>query len=452
MHAVLLRIKLLKSSDSESHASCDSKHQEPDQRHPTDRSRQHPFLLVDLILLASRNRPAVHSAGSRISPASVPAGRSDSAASRNRPAVNSAGATQIMLVGLKSQQRFLLVGDQIKGRHCKNLEVELVRISGKGPSTSKHDFGNVTILRALQNFTCFLYHKFVIKRTKFSSQTLIVWCFPKNSNADASKRVPFSMEKLKKKCMSLSLKDLKILTSQSMYTEWLSSEWTSSALEPGMMIVYFSVTHKTTEDVSIDRLSSSRRFQGYNFGETVADGSFSSQDKFVPRYVLTKYRLGIFSACSRHQVYSMTSHMNAVKKIFKYLKGHQNVGCVLKILLSRLEFTVTVIMLVLMGIGNPLQVDVNFWEEGSLDPELLLDNVNTAASCTLFLLTRLVSAGCSMVLLVVIFPAARLVSAGFIFPAARLVSAGCTMVLFGVVAIVPAGFFVPAGRYGLCCW
>ncbi|GJR71507.1 putative ribonuclease H-like domain-containing protein [Tanacetum coccineum] len=47
---------------------------------------------------ASRNRPAVHSAGapnhagSRISPASIPAGRSDSAASRNRPAVHSAGA------------------------------------------------------------------------------------------------------------------------------------------------------------------------------------------------------------------------------------------------------------------------------------------------------------------------------------------------------------------------
>ncbi|GJS12834.1 putative ribonuclease H-like domain-containing protein [Tanacetum coccineum] len=42
---------------------------------------------------ASRNRPAVHSAGSRISPASVSAGRSDSAASRNRPAVHSAGAS-----------------------------------------------------------------------------------------------------------------------------------------------------------------------------------------------------------------------------------------------------------------------------------------------------------------------------------------------------------------------
>ncbi|GJT96287.1 putative ribonuclease H-like domain-containing protein [Tanacetum coccineum] len=69
----------------------------------------------------------------------------------------------------------------------------------------------------------------------------------------------------------------------------------------------------------------------------------------------------------------------------------------------------------------------------------------------------LVSAGCTMVLLVVILPAGRMVSAGWsmvllvvIFPAARLVSAGCTMVLLEV--IVPAGFFVPAGSYGLCCW
>ncbi|GJS68873.1 putative ribonuclease H-like domain-containing protein [Tanacetum coccineum] len=50
----------------------------------------------------------------------------------------------------------------------------------------------------------------------------------------------------------------------------------------------------------------------------------------------------------------------------------------------------------------------------------------------------LVSAGSSMVLLVVILPAGR------------MVSAGCTMVLLEV--IVPAGFFVPAGSYGLCCW
>nr|GFC57807.1 putative ribonuclease H-like domain-containing protein [Tanacetum cinerariifolium] len=30
------------------------------------------------------------------------------------------------------------------------------------------------------------------------------------------------------------------------------------------------------------------------------------------------------SACSRHQVTPMTSHLNAVKKIFKYLKGQPN--------------------------------------------------------------------------------------------------------------------------------
>ncbi|GJR07073.1 putative ribonuclease H-like domain-containing protein [Tanacetum coccineum] len=48
-----------------------------------------------------------------------------------------------------------------------------------------------------------------------------------------------------------------------------------------------------------------------------------------------------------------------------------------------------------------------------------------------------ISAGCTMVLLVVILPAGRMVSAGW------------SMVLLEV--IVPAGFFVPAGRYGLCC-
>ncbi|GJX57119.1 hypothetical protein Tco_0287016, partial [Tanacetum coccineum] len=80
----------------------------------------------------------------------------------------------------------------------------------------------------------------------------------------------------------------------------------------------------------------------------------------------------------------------------------------------------------------------------------------------------LVSADRIMVLLVVILPAGRLVSAGFILPAGRMVSAGCTMVLLVViflagrlvsagctmvllVVIVPAGFFVPAGSYGLCC-
>nr|GEW44307.1 hypothetical protein [Tanacetum cinerariifolium] len=44
---------------------------------------------------------------------------------------------------------------------------------------------------------------------------------------------------------------------------------------------------------------------------------------------LTAFRPDIMfavSACSRHQVTPMTSHLNAVKKIFKYLKGQPNLG------------------------------------------------------------------------------------------------------------------------------
>ncbi|GKG01339.1 hypothetical protein Tco_0306044, partial [Tanacetum coccineum] len=63
---------------------------------------------------------------------------------------------------------------------------------------------------------------------------------------------------------------------------------------------------------------------------------------------------------------------------------------------------------------------------------------------------RMVSAGCSMVLLVVILPAGRMVSAGWsmvllvvILPAGRMVSAGWSMVL--LVVILPAGRMVSAG-------
>ncbi|GJU77031.1 zinc finger, PMZ-type containing protein [Tanacetum coccineum] len=99
---------------------------------------------------------------------------------------------------------------------------------------------------------------------------------------------------------------------------------------------------------------------------------------------------------------------------------------------------------VLMGIGNPLQVDVNFWAEVfGLETKLLDYGFKlVSAGCTM------ISAGsylpaCTMVLLVVIFPAGRLVSAGctmvllvVIFPAGRLVSAGCTMVLLNFERVV----------------
>ncbi|GJX73355.1 hypothetical protein Tco_0311950 [Tanacetum coccineum] len=119
-------------------------------------------------------------------------------------------------------------------------------------------------------------------------------------------------------------------------------------------------------------------------------------------------------------------------------------------------------------------------DEGRYKPKgRLVDN--TAASTMVMLVAilsagRLVSAGSTMILLVVILPAGCLVSAGsiqyccqlYIIPADRLVSAGCTMVLLVVilpagrmvsagctmvllVVILPAGCFVSAGSYGLCC-
>nr|GEV82467.1 putative ribonuclease H-like domain-containing protein [Tanacetum cinerariifolium] len=61
------------------------------------------------------------------------------------------------------------------------------------------------------------------------------------------------------------------------------------------------------------------------------DGIFISQDKSMigSLMYLTASRPDIMfavSACSRHQVSPLTSHLNAVKKIFKYLKGQPNLG------------------------------------------------------------------------------------------------------------------------------
>nr|GEV12458.1 hypothetical protein [Tanacetum cinerariifolium] len=61
------------------------------------------------------------------------------------------------------------------------------------------------------------------------------------------------------------------------------------------------------------------------------DGIFISQDKSMigSLMYLTASRPDIMfavSACSRHQVTPITSHLNAVKKIFKYIKGQPNLG------------------------------------------------------------------------------------------------------------------------------
>ena len=70
----------------------------------------------------------------------------------------------------------------------------------------------------------------------------------------------------------------------------------------------------------------------------------------------------VVSACSRHQVTPLTSHLNAVKKIFKYLKANLSwVFCTLEILHLCWRHTVIVIMQVLILIESLLLVGVSFW-------------------------------------------------------------------------------------------
>ncbi|GJT95874.1 putative ribonuclease H-like domain-containing protein [Tanacetum coccineum] len=114
-----------------------------------------------------KSKAASVPAGSKNSPASVTAGGSDPAASRNRPAVNSADRPHP--AGRSKRPATVSAGRPVSAGGGDG------RISGKGTiRTSKLDFENVYYVEEL-------YHKSVIKRTKFSSQTLIVWCFQKNS-------------------------------------------------------------------------------------------------------------------------------------------------------------------------------------------------------------------------------------------------------------------------------
>ncbi|GJQ96907.1 putative ribonuclease H-like domain-containing protein [Tanacetum coccineum] len=192
------------------------------------------------------------------------------------------------------------------------------------------------------------------------------------------------------------------------------------------------------------------------------------------------------SACSRHQVTPLTSHLNAVKKIFKYLKGQPKLGLwypkdspfqleaysdsdyadYIANFSPEAEYVVLQRHVHVLWIQNQL-LDYGF---NFMNTKIFIDNQSTICiqktSLSIHtddnvadLLTKafdgprfeylvvhmdggygvlLVSAGCTMVLLVVILPAGR------------MVSAGCTMVL--LVVIVPAGCFVSAGSYGLCCW
>nr|GEZ39763.1 hypothetical protein [Tanacetum cinerariifolium] len=69
-------------------------------------------------------------------------------------------------------------------------------------------------------------------------------------------------------------------------------------------------------------------------------------------------------ACARHQVTPKECHLHAVKRIFRYLKGHPKLGFgILKTLLLTWWHSQIVTMVVLLKIRNQLLKGVSFWGE-----------------------------------------------------------------------------------------
>ncbi|GJX22423.1 putative ribonuclease H-like domain-containing protein [Tanacetum coccineum] len=181
------------------------------------------------------------------------------------------------------------------------------------------------------------------------------------------------------------------------------------------------------------------------------DGIFISQDKYV-KDMLTKFDMESVRTATTPYEASKTKlkddtdppvnvHLYRsmiVKKNFQVSKGHPNLlGYPYRLSLSVGSYMQEADYCELLLLQKSKYVVLLAAVHRSLDTEPVavptITVVNTAARCTFFLLTGLVSAGRTMVLLVVIL------SAG------RLVSAGSTMIL--LVVILPAGCFVFAVVY-----
>ncbi|GJU36953.1 hypothetical protein Tco_1185307 [Tanacetum coccineum] len=219
------------------------------------------------------------------------------------------------------------------------------------------------------------------------------------------------------------------------------------------------------------------------------------------------------SACSRHQVTPLTSHLNAVKKIFKYLKGQPKLGLWYpkdspfqleaysdsdyagshgdRKSTTEAEYVAAASCCAqVLWIQNQL-LDYGF---NFMNTKIFIDNQSTicivknpvfhqrtkhieirhhfirdANEKNLIQVLKIHTDENVADLLTKAFDGPRFewiccfvgyyfpVIAGrqyccwvYILPADRLVSAGSTMILLGV--ILPAGCLVSAGSYGLCCW
>ncbi|GJW63084.1 hypothetical protein Tco_0114968 [Tanacetum coccineum] len=165
------------------------------------------------------------------------------------------------------------------------------------------------------------------------------------SGISAGVKSAFLYGELKQKLLSLSLKAVKILTSQSCIID----KPLFIRKIPGIFFGnsfcgwhHFGSTNKAWCDefevlmkgeFEMSAMGEMTFFLGLQVKQ-LPDGLFISQDKYV-KDMLTKFGHGIssrpdimfaVSACSRHQVTPLTSHLNAVKKIFKYLKGQPKLG------------------------------------------------------------------------------------------------------------------------------
>nr|GFC92075.1 hypothetical protein [Tanacetum cinerariifolium] len=159
------------------------------------------------------------------------------------------------------------------------------------------------------------------------------------------------MGKLKKMCMSLNLKALKILTFQSMCTGLLKPcmDFIKHP-KPGEMTFFLGLQVKQLPDgifISQDRyvkdILTKFDMESVRTATTPYEAAKSKlKDESDPSVNVHLYRSMIgslmyltasrpdimfaVSAYSRHQVTPLTSHLNAFKKIFKYLKGQPNLG------------------------------------------------------------------------------------------------------------------------------
>ncbi|GJW76904.1 hypothetical protein Tco_0138586 [Tanacetum coccineum] len=154
-------------------------------------------------------------------------------------------------------------------------------------------------------------------------------------------KVPFTMEKLKKN-ESLSLKALKILTSQSMITRVVKISY-GLHQAPRSLVKQLPDGIFISQDKYVKDMLTKFDMESVRTATTPYEAAKTKlKDETDPPVNVHLYRSMIgslmyltasrpdimfaVSACSRHQVTPLTSHLNAVKKIFKYLKGQPKLG------------------------------------------------------------------------------------------------------------------------------